>query len=100
MASSSVVNVVIASTGSMEIHAQRFFDGKVETSPSHGYGAREHIFVRKGKIKVGPVGEEVEVSAGDYVTYPADRTHKWQAVNGDASIWIVHTFPRAASFLE
>lgn len=100
ISSGQVLRSLTIGAGSMEIHAQRFFDGKVETSPSHGYGAREHVFVRKGKIVVGPVGEEVEVSAGDYVTYPADRTHKWQAVGGDASIWIVHTFPRAATFLE
>lgn len=95
-----VLKSLAIGAGTIEIHAQKFLSGKVETSPSHGYGAREHVFVRKGKILVGPVGEEVEASSGDYVTYPADRTHKWQAVDGDASIWIVHTFPRAASFME
>ena len=89
-----VLRSQVVTTGTLEIHAQTFHAGKAETSASHGDGAREHIFVRSGKIRVGPIGLEREISAGDYATYPADRTHRWEAVDGPASIWIVHSFPR------
>ncbi|HEY5856968.1 MAG TPA: XRE family transcriptional regulator [Aldersonia sp.] len=90
----------VIGAGTLEVHAQVFRDGKSEVSASHGAGAREHVLVRCGSIQVGPVGQEVVVEEGDYVTYPADRPHRWQAVGGDASLWIVHTFPRAASLSD
>jgi transcriptional regulator with XRE-family HTH domain len=90
----------VIGAGTLEIHAQSFKQDVPEVSASHGAGAREHVFVRAGKIRLGPVGHEVLLGEGDYATYPADRTHRWQAENADASVWIVHTFPRAAAFNE
>lgn len=95
-----VLRSQVIGAGVLEIHAQTFHDTKSETSASHGAGSREHVLVRSGSIRVGPVGEEVVVHAGDYATYPTDRAHRWQAIDGDASIWIVHSFPRAAAFTE
>lgn len=95
-----VLRSQVIGAGTMEIHAQTFRSGKSETSASHGSGAREHVFVKAGKIRVGPVGQEVEITEGDYATYPADRTHRWQAVDGDATVWIIHTFPRATAFTD
>lgn len=86
--------------GSLEIHVQTFRANSPETSTSHGAGAREHVFVRSGSIRVGPVGHEEILEGGDYATYPADRLHRWEALGADASVWIVHTFPRAAAFTE
>lgn len=80
--------------GSLQIHDQTFHAGISEVSASHGAGAREHVLVRSGKIKVGPVGHEVQLKAGDYATYIADQPHRWAPVGGAASVWIVHTFPR------
>jgi hypothetical protein len=34
------------------------------------------------------------------VTYQAEVPHRWQAVEDDAYVWIIHTFPRAAAFRE
>jgi len=69
--------------------------GRSETSVSHGAGAREHVIVQKGRLTVGPLDAQVEIGAGDYATYPSDRPHRWAAIgNGDARVWVVHTFPR------
>lgn len=95
-----VLRSQVIGAGSLEIHSQMFYAGRSETSASHGSGAREHVFVRSGSIRVGPIGQEVVLGPGDYATYAADRTHRWQAVDGDASVWIVHTFPRAVAFAE
>ena len=86
--------------GSLQIHDQTFKAGISEVSASHGAGTREHVLVRKGRITVGPVGQEVELSAGDYATYVADLPHRWLAVGRDASVWIVHTFPRSDTLAE
>lgn len=90
----------VIGAGTLEIHRQVFRAGTSEVSPSHGHGTREHVLVRAGTIKIGPVGHEVIVTDGDYVTYAANRAHRWQAVDGDAEVWIIHTFPRAAAFGE
>lgn len=90
----------VIGAGTLEIHAQVFKEGMSEVSASHGAGAREHVFVRSGSIRLGPVGHEEVLHSGDYACYPADRVHRWEAEGGDASIWIVHTFPRAAAFTE
>lgn len=90
----------VIGAGTLEIHMQTFHADQVETSASHGAGAREHVYVTDGRIEVGPVGMEVELGPGDYATYPADRAHRWHAIGAPASIYIVHTFPRAAAFTE
>lgn len=90
----------LAGAGTVEIHAKTFHDGKVQLSVSHGPGAREHVFIRTGSIWLGPVGHQVLVHAGAYVTYAADETHRWQAEGGDCTLWIVHTFPRTTALKE
>ena len=90
-----VVRRQLVGAGTVEIHAKTFLAGKVHMSVSHGPGAREHVFVQNGSITLGPLGHEVEAVAGSYVTYPADRSHRWQAApEADVDLWIVHTFPR------
>ena len=90
----------IIGSGTMEIHSLLFKKGKFEVSPSHGAGAREHVLVRGGAIRVGPVEEETILHEGDYATYSADQPHRWDAVDGEASIWVVLTFPRVSAFDE
>ena len=96
----SILRNQVIGAGTLEIHEQVFAGGQPEVSASHGPGTREHVLVRSGRISVGPVSEEVELTAGDYATYPADRTHRWEAIDSEASVWIVHTFPRAAMSAE
>ncbi len=89
-----VVRNQVIGSGTLELHHQVFRADAIETSPSHGPGAREHVIVQRGSIRVGPVGEETLLQAGDYATYLANRTHRWQAVDAEAEVWIIHTFPR------
>lgn len=96
----SVLRRQVIGAGTLEIHTQVFRDGRSEVSASHGMGVREHVLVHAGTIELGPVGHEVTVTAGDYVTYPADQAHRWRPVGGDAHVWIVHTYPRPAAFTE
>jgi transcriptional regulator with XRE-family HTH domain len=90
----------LTAAGMVEIHSKTFLDGKVQLSVSHGDGAREHVFIRTGSIRLGPIGEEVLAHAGTYVTYAADQAHRWQAQGGDCTLWIVHTFPRTTALKD
>lgn len=95
-----VVRNQVIGAGTLEVHHQVFHPGANETSPSHGAGAREHVIVERGSIRVGPVGEEVLLHAGDYATYLANRTHRWQTMEDRTSVWIFHTFPRLSPIGE
>ncbi|MET9970545.1 XRE family transcriptional regulator [Streptomyces sp. NPDC006356] len=95
-----VLRTQVIGAGTLEIHSQRFFKGRMEVSPSHGQGVREHVLVREGAIELGPVGKEVVLGTGDYATYLADAPHRWRPVDGDAEIWIMNTYPRAATIAE
>ena len=95
-----VVRRQLVGAGTVEIHAKTFLAGRVHMSVSHGPGAREHVFIRNGRIQLGPLGHEIEVDSGSYVTYPADRSHRWKALDGDVSLWIVHTFPRTTGLKD
>lgn len=90
----------LVGSGMVEIHSKTFHNGKVQLSVSHGVGTREHVFIRTGAIWLGPIGQQVLVHAGTYVTYAADQAHRWQADGGDCTLWIVHTFPRTTSLKE
>ena len=96
----AVLRRQVIGAGTLEIHSQVFRDGKSEVSAAHGMGVREHVLVHAGTIELGPVGHEVTVTVGDYVTYPADLPHRWRPDDGDAHVWIIHTFPRPAAFTE
>lgn len=95
-----VVRNQVIGAGTLEIHHQIFKPGINEVSPSHGSGAREHIIVLRGRIAVGPVGEERELTAGDYASYPSNLSHRWQTFDEEAEIWNIHTFPKSSSFTE
>lgn len=85
--------------GTLELSEITFLGGKTVVSPGHGPGAREHVLVRSGRLTVGPADETVQLETGDYATYPADRSHRWRSVDGDATVWVFHTFPRATGGL-
>ena len=94
--SGQVLKAVRVGSVLVEIHHQTFAPGMVETSASHGPGAREHVFVKSGSIEVGPIESSGVVRAGDYATYRADTVHRWATVGRRAAaVWIVHTFPTA-----
>lgn len=90
----------LVGAGTVEIHSKTFHANKVQLSVSHGPGTREHVFIRTGRISLGPLGEEVIVGPGSYVTYMGDVSHRWQAIGADCTLWIVHTFPRTTALKE
>lgn len=94
--SSVILRNQVLSAGTLELSEITFFDGKTVVSAGHGPGAREHVLVRSGTISVGPAEESTTLSAGDYATYPADRSHRWHCADGAATVWVFHTFARAS----
>jgi transcriptional regulator with XRE-family HTH domain len=46
---------------------------------SHGPGIVECVLVTSGRMRAGPAHDPVELGPGDFVRYPADRAHVYEA---------------------
>jgi transcriptional regulator with XRE-family HTH domain len=46
----------------------------------HIPGTVEHLIVSTGRVRTGPVGEPVELGPGDYIAFPGDIPHVYQAL--------------------
>ena len=54
--------------------------GEPRRSDPHSPGVVEHVVLSAGRALVGPVGEAVELMPGDYVAYPGDALHIFEAL--------------------
>jgi transcriptional regulator with XRE-family HTH domain len=54
--------------------------GHARVSDPHMPGVTEHVVVSAGRALVGVAGEPVELAAGDYIRYPADVEHVFEAL--------------------
>lgn len=82
----------VTSAGTMEMFRLTIRANHSVNSAPHGPGSREHVFVRSGRLRVGPTGDEVELEAGDYCTYPTDGGHLWESLDGEpAEAWVINT---------
>jgi transcriptional regulator with XRE-family HTH domain len=59
--------------------------GEPRRSEPHLPGTIEHVVLSTGKALVGPEDQPVQLSPGDYVTYPADERHIFRALTKNTS---------------
>ena len=54
--------------------------GHARASEPHMTGVVEHVVIGTGRALVGVTGEPVELAPGDYITYPGDVAHVFEAL--------------------
>jgi transcriptional regulator with XRE-family HTH domain len=54
--------------------------GHARASEPHMPGVTEHVVVGAGRALVGVAGQATELGPGDYIRYPADRPHVFEAL--------------------
>jgi transcriptional regulator with XRE-family HTH domain len=54
--------------------------GHARASEPHMPGVVEHVVIGAGRALVGVAGEAVELNPGDYIRYPADVPHVFEAL--------------------
>jgi transcriptional regulator with XRE-family HTH domain len=54
--------------------------GSARASDPHMAGVVEHVVLSTGRALVGVAGEPVELGPGDYMSYPADVPHVFEAL--------------------
>jgi hypothetical protein len=72
-----------------EVHNMRFFADRRHASEGHEGEVRELITVQRGRLRAGPLGEQVELGPGDSLDYAASGPHAYEALGGDADITMV-----------
>jgi len=63
--------------------------GRPRVSDPHMPGVVEHVVLASGRARVGPAEDPVELAPGDYVAYPGDRPHVFEALAADTSALLI-----------
>jgi len=64
----------------------------------HAPGTLHHVYVVSGKVRIGPVTDLVEVSAGALVRFPGDIMHRQTCLSDRALLHMVTTLPQVRQF--
>lgn len=59
--------------------------GQPRLSDPHNPGTTEHVVLSTGRALVGPAAEPADISPGDYITYPGDAPHIFNALEPDTT---------------
>ncbi len=63
--------------------------GSARESDPHMPGVVEHVVLCSGRARVGLTGEPIELAPGDYMAYPADLEHVFEALEpGTAAVMV------------
>ena len=63
-----------------DVYRIRAEPGHARASEPHMPGVVEHVVIGAGRALVGVAGEPVELSPGDYIRYPGDVPHVFEAL--------------------
>jgi transcriptional regulator with XRE-family HTH domain len=81
--------------GTVEVYEAQWPKRSTRNAGGHGPGTREHVFVTRGGLKVGPLGREVGLAGGDYATFAADEPHIYEARAGTRALLLMQWAPGA-----
>jgi len=77
---------------------ERTADRTPDLVPAHSTGALQHVYVFSGKLLTGPVDDQVELAAGDFVRFPADVPHRHACLSDRVVAHVVTTIPQPHQF--
>jgi transcriptional regulator with XRE-family HTH domain len=83
--------------GVVEVYEAQWPKRSTRNAGGHGPGTREHVFVTRGGLKVGPLGREVGLSGGDYANFAADEPHLYEARAGTRALLLMQWAPGQAA---
>jgi transcriptional regulator with XRE-family HTH domain len=67
--------------------------GQARASQPHGPGVLEHVVIGAGRALVGVAGEAAELGPGDYIRYPGDVPHIFEALEPRTQAVLVSEHP-------
>jgi transcriptional regulator with XRE-family HTH domain len=73
-----------------DIYVMRAEPGSARNSDPHGQGTIEHFWLGTGRVLIGPSTDPIELAPGDYITYPGDAPHVFEALQpGTAGLMVL-----------
>lgn len=57
-------------------------------------GSLRHCYVLEGRVRLGPEAAPIVVEADDFVRFPADTPHLFEAITADARVFVCTTAPQ------
>jgi transcriptional regulator with XRE-family HTH domain len=63
-----------------DVYRVRAEPGAGHLASPHTAGTLEHLIIGAGRVLAGPEGEAVEIGPGDYLRYPSDVPHVFDAL--------------------
>lgn len=57
-------------------------------------GALRHCFVAVGRVRLGPETAPVAANTGDFIRFPADTAHVFEALTASAEVFVCTTTPQ------
>jgi len=69
------------------------FATRARHADPHPSGVVESLILTAGRLRVGPVDAPVDLSAGDFIRFPGDVPHLYQALGGPAHGVLVMSHP-------
>jgi transcriptional regulator with XRE-family HTH domain len=67
-------------SGRRDLYVMEIEPGKPREAEAHNPGSVEHVVVAAGRVKIGPADEPVELGPGDFITFPGDVPHHYEAL--------------------
>ncbi|MCG9649186.1 helix-turn-helix domain-containing protein [Vibrio brasiliensis] len=61
-------------------------------SEPHNPGTIEHVVIIKGRARLGTTNDAHELSEGDYITYPGDRPHMFEALEPNTKAMLISEY--------
>ena len=63
-----------------DIYVMELEPGNAREAEAHLPGSVEHVVVAAGRMRVGPATEPIDLGPGDYLSFPGDVPHRYQAL--------------------
>ncbi|MCW3022284.1 MAG: anaerobic benzoate catabolism transcriptional regulator [Conexibacter sp.] len=86
--------------GTVEVYEAQWPKRSTRNAGGHGPGTREHVFITRGGLRVGPLGREVGLAGGDYATFAADEPHIYEARAGTRALLLMQWAPGVQAAAE
>jgi XRE family transcriptional regulator, regulator of sulfur utilization len=90
-----VVRHMLTRTGGalIEIYTLAFDEGAVRDAEAHASGLFEHITIAAGTLEISSDSFCEVLSAGDLISFRADRPHRYRVIDGPVRLVSVHEYP-------
>jgi len=78
----------------IEIYTLALDEGAVRHAAAHTAGLSEHLTITEGTVEISTDAFTRVVSAGDLISFRADRPHTYRVIEGPVRFVSIHEYPK------